>query len=86
MIGLPVGQIIIFCTAIGHDPQGLTLIVTNNELSPAQFLRNECPITRVCPAADDDGPNITFVDTLLSCWYLDHITKRNNMKLVSFDL
>lgn len=71
MIGLPVGQIVLFCSAIGRDPTGLTLAVTNHELSGDMFSQRECPVYRGCNR------------TLLSCRYLDTLKKRNNLILVS---
>lgn len=70
MIGLPVGQIVLFCLAIGRDPTGLTLAVTNHELSSEFLSQQECPVSRGCNR------------TLLSCRYLDTLKKRNNLILV----
>jgi hypothetical protein len=72
MIGLPVGQIILFCLAIGRDPTGLTLAITNHELTSEMLSQQECPVTRGCNR------------TLLSCRYLDMLKQRNNLILVSF--
>lgn len=42
IIGLPCLQIILFCLAIGHDPKGLRLAVTDHELARYNF--TDCPI------------------------------------------
>lgn len=81
MLGLPVGQIILFCTAIGRDPVGLTLAVTNHELSNDQFSHNECPVVDECYASYDASED--RYTPLMSCWYLDFLKKRNKMNLVS---
>lgn len=61
IIGLPCLQIIIFCSAIGHDPTGLRLAVANYEQSDVSL----CPILPGCNY------------TMLSCRYLDIIRKKN---------
>lgn len=65
IIGLPVAQIILFCLAIGHDPTGLPIAVSNHELSPGLLAQQECPIY--------DGCNYT----LLSCRYLSYLQNRS---------
>jgi hypothetical protein len=65
VIGLPVAQIILFCLAIGHDPTGLPIAVTNHELPDNLLAQQECPIY--------DGCNYT----LLSCRYLDYLKNRS---------
>lgn len=57
IIGLPCLQIILFCWAIGHDPHGLKIAVSNHELQQSGFA--DCPTI--------DGCNYT----LLSCRYLN---------------
>jgi hypothetical protein len=65
IIGLPVVQIILFSLAIGHDPTGLPIAVTNNELSDELLSQQECPIYTGC--------NYTY----LSCRYLDYLKNRS---------
>lgn len=68
IIGLPCLQIILFCLAIGHDPKGLKLAISNHELN-ATGMEN-CPVTVGCNY------------TLLSCRYLD-ILRKKDMVIVS---
>lgn len=68
IIGLPCLQIILFCWAIGHDPKGLRIAVSNHELDGASL--DDCPISEGCNY------------TLLSCRYLD-ILKQKDMVIVS---
>lgn len=65
IIGLPVAQIILFCLAIGHDPTGLPIAVSNHELSESLLAQQECPLY--------DGCNYT----LLSCRYLEFLKNRS---------
>jgi hypothetical protein len=65
IIGLPVAQIILFCLAIGHDPTGLKIAVTNHEMSEAQLSQQDCPIYRGCN------------QTMLSCRYLEFLKNRS---------
>lgn len=65
IIGLPVAQIILFCLAIGHDPTGLPIAVTNHELSEGLLAQQECPIYNGCNY------------TLLSCRYLEFLKNRS---------
>jgi len=65
IIGLPVAQIILFCLAVGHDPEGLKLAIVNNELSDKHFAQQECPIYEGCNY------------TMLSCRYLDFLKNRS---------
>lgn len=60
IIGLPCLQIILFCLAIGHDPKGLKLAVSNHELN----MTDNCPVTEGCNY------------TLLSCRYLDILKQK----------
>lgn len=68
IIGLPCLQIILFCWAIGHDPRGLKIAVSNHELSQSGF--DDCPVI--------DGCNYT----LLSCRYLN-VLRRKEIVIVS---
>lgn len=68
IIGLPCLQIILFCWAIGHDPIGLKVAVSNHELAESGF--DACPMI--------DGCNYT----LLSCRYMN-VLKRKNIIIVS---
>lgn len=70
IIGLPCLQIILFCWAIGHDPTGLTVAVSNHELNGTVSIDEQCPQTEGCNY------------TLLSCRYLN-VLKKKNMVLVS---
>lgn len=65
IIGLPVAQIILFCLAIGHDPTGLPIAVSNHELSDSLLAQQECPIYEGCNY------------TLLSCRYLEYLKNRS---------
>lgn len=68
IIGLPCLQIILFCWAIGHDPTGLKLAVSNHELNTTNI--DECPVLEGC--------NYTY----LSCRYLN-VLKEKEMVIVS---
>lgn len=68
IIGLPCLQIILFCWAIGHDPKGLRLAVSNHELNGTSF--DDCPVYEGCNY------------TLLSCRYLN-ILRKKDMIIVS---
>lgn len=75
IIGLPVAQTILFCLAVGHDPEGLPLAVVNNELSDKQFAQKECPIYEGCNY------------TMFSCRYLDFLRNRSiEVVSMSWDL
>ncbi|XP_031629128.1 ABC transporter G family member 23 isoform X2 [Contarinia nasturtii] len=63
IIGLPCLQIILFCLAIGHDPKGLKLAVSNHEINGSSF--DDCPVIEGCNY------------TLLSCRYLNTLKKRD---------
>ncbi|XP_070491613.1 ABC transporter G family member 20-like [Chironomus tepperi] len=65
IIGLPVAQTILFCLAVGHDPEGLPLAVVNNEMSDKHLAQQECPIYEGCNY------------TMLSCRYLDFLRNRS---------
>jgi len=65
IIGLPVAQIILFCMAIGHDPTGLPIAVTNHELSGNLLAQQSCPTYAGCNY------------TLLSCRYLEVLKNRS---------
>lgn len=64
IIGLPMAQIIIFSYAIGHDPVGLKLGVSNNEYPFDPAFSTDCPIYEGCNM------------TLLSCRYLKFLRER----------
>ncbi|KAJ8985043.1 hypothetical protein NQ317_016954 [Molorchus minor] len=66
IIGLPVGQIILFCWSIGHDPLGIKLSVINKEID---YPNEKC--------AEMSGCN----STRLSCNYLDYIVKNYSVVL-----
>ena len=65
IIGLPVAQIILFCWAIGHDPTGLHLAISNHELDNLMLPPQECPIYTGCNY------------TMLSCRYLEYLKNRS---------
>lgn len=71
IIGLPCLQIILFCLAIGHDPKGLKLAVSNHELNGTG--PDDCPVNEGCNY------------TLLSCRYLN-ILKQKEMVIVSITI
>lgn len=73
IIGLPVSQIVLFCTTIGHDPIGLNIAIVNNELSPSQRLQP-------CLAEMD-----TCNYTLLSCKFLTHLkARKGNLVFIDY--
>ncbi|XP_061402786.1 ABC transporter G family member 20 [Musca vetustissima] len=69
ILGLPVVQIILFCYAIGHDPTGLKIAVSNHELSDEMVAQQFCPQTMGCN------------QTMLSCRYLDMLVKNKSYVL-----
>lgn len=69
IIGLPCLQIILFCWAIGHDPTGLTMAVSNHELAESGF--DSCPKIEGCNY------------TLMSCRYLNILQTKKNVVVVS---
>lgn len=64
IIGLPMAQIILFSYAIGHDPNGLKMGVSNNEYPFNPASPNDCPVYEGCNT------------TLLSCRYLNFLKNR----------
>lgn len=64
IIGLPMAQIILFSYAIGHDPVGLKLSISNNEVPFDVNMPAECPVYEGCNT------------TLLSCRYLKFLKHR----------
>ncbi|XP_059488406.1 ABC transporter G family member 23-like [Neocloeon triangulifer] len=58
VVGLPIIQVVLFCTAVGRDPAGLTLAVVNHD----QAMGMPCP-------KDLSGCNLTH----MACRYLDHL-------------
>lgn len=72
IMGLPVIECIIFCLAIGRDPQGLTFAVVNKELNRTF---QSCENVHIGEAGG------TYEN--LACLYLKHLGKRN-IGFVSF--
>lgn len=64
IIGLPMAQIILFSYAIGHDPRGLKLGVSNYEFPFNADSPSDCPVYRGCNT------------TLLSCRFLNNLHER----------
>jgi hypothetical protein len=64
IIGLPVGQIILFCISIGKDPIGLHLAIANHELDETFFMNQHCPYTKGCNY------------TNLSCRYIEILNNK----------
>lgn len=62
IVGLPAVQIILFCFSIGKDPVGLPLAIVNHELNST--VMEPCIPTTGCDMS------------LLSCRYLQYLTKR----------
>lgn len=61
IIGLPCLQIILFCWAIGHDPKGLKLAISDHELALFNF--TNCPIVdNDCCSLSLSPPDPEFVD------------------------
>lgn len=71
IVGLPVVQIILFCFAIGHDPKGLQIAVSNHELTADMAENQYCPI--------EFGCNQTY----LSCRYLNMLKNNKSVVIVS---
>ncbi|XP_046806084.1 ABC transporter G family member 23 [Lucilia cuprina] len=67
IVGLPVVQIILFCYAIGHDPTGLKIAVSNHEMTEEMIMQQSCPVRMGCN------------QTMLSCRYLDLLVKNKSM-------
>lgn len=67
IMGLPVVECILFCLSIGHDPQGLTFAVVNNELNRSY---QSCGNVHFGETKDGKYEN-------LACLYLEHLGKRN---------
>lgn len=65
ILGLPVGQIVLFCWAIGHDPVGLKVAVANYEQTQANFSLLECP----------SFPGCNY--SMLSCRYLENLKNKS---------
>ncbi|KAJ8918786.1 hypothetical protein NQ315_011070 [Exocentrus adspersus] len=70
IIGLPVGQAILFCWSIGHNPAGIRVSVVNNEID---YPKDMCNETLGCNS------------TRLSCVYMDFITKNYSMEVEYYD-
>ncbi|KAM7364217.1 ABC transporter oskyddad isoform 1-T2 [Cochliomyia hominivorax] len=67
IVGLPVVQIVLFCYAIGHDPTGLKIAVSNHEMTEEMIMQQHCPVRMGCN------------QTMLSCRYLDMLVKNKSM-------
>ncbi|KAI8121739.1 hypothetical protein FF38_00340 [Lucilia cuprina] len=67
IVGLPVVQIVLFCYAIGHDPTGLKIAVSNHEMTEEMIMQQSCPVRMGCN------------QTMLSCRYLDLLVKNKSM-------
>lgn len=65
IIGLPVVQIILFCYAIGHDPTGLKIAISNHELDSLHIADQNCPVIYGC--------NYTY----MSCRYLEMLQNKS---------
>ncbi|CAG9834101.1 unnamed protein product [Diabrotica balteata] len=61
IIGLPIGQTILFCLTIGHDPMGIKVSVVNNEINFPEETCHQRPLN--CNT------------TKISCNYLDEVAK-----------
>lgn len=72
IIGLPVAQIILFCWAIGHDPTGLHLAISNHELDNLMLPPQECPVYSGCNY------------TMMSCRYLEYLKNRSIVIVSNF--
>ncbi|TMW50905.1 hypothetical protein DOY81_004016 [Sarcophaga bullata] len=67
IVGLPVVQILLFCYAIGHDPTGLNIAVSNHEMTDEMITQQNCPVRLGCN------------QTMLSCRYIDMLVKNKSM-------
>ena len=74
IVGLPVIQTILFCYAIGHDPTGLRVAVSNHEMTEDMIMQQMCPFNRGCN------------QSMLSCRYLDMLVRNKSMVVVSSEL
>ncbi|KOB76203.1 Abc transporter, partial [Operophtera brumata] len=73
ILGLPLTQMILFCLAIGHYPEGLPIAVVNYETNNTEPL---CPYDRTwCP---QNTETYEWNLTMFSCRYLDFLSKRQN--------
>lgn len=61
------GQMILFCLSIGHDPNDVTLSVVNNEIN---YPMEHCEYKAGCNAS------------YLSCNYLDYISHNYSLIMV----
>lgn len=71
IVGLPVVQIVLYCYAIGHDPTGLKIAVSNHEMDENMITYQYCPVLTGCN------------QTMLSCRYLDML-RTNKSVVVKF--
>ena len=69
---LPMMQVVLFCLAIGRDPEDLELAIVNPEMN---FTSRECLFNRT---------ECSFEN--LSCRYLDFLNKERIEKVKIFDL
>lgn len=72
IIGLPVSQMVFFCLAIGHYPEGLPIAVVNYESNSTTAL---CPYDKTCP---QNHETYEWNLTMFSCRYLDYLSRRQN--------
>lgn len=68
IIGLPVGQTILFCLSVGHDPKDITISVYNKEIN---YPMEQCEYKSGCNAS------------YLSCNYLDYVVHNYSVIVVS---
>ncbi|KAG5869875.1 hypothetical protein JTB14_003960 [Gonioctena quinquepunctata] len=66
IIGLPIGQALLFCLSIGHEPSGLKISVVNNEIN---YPDEHCKQMLGCNS------------TRLSCNFLHHIAEKYTLDL-----
>lgn len=71
-VGMPLMQTVLFCLAVGHDPQGLRLAVVNHELGPLAKM-DDLSSSKLEECVPAYGCNLTS----LSCRYLQHLENRS---------
>ncbi|XP_063369058.1 ABC transporter G family member 20-like [Cydia amplana] len=72
IVVLPLSQMVLFCIAVGHDPQGLPMCVVNHELGENNT-NTPCDWDRKCPL---DPETYEWDLKRFSCQYLDFFAKR----------
>lgn len=87
IVVLPVVQTIIFYYAIGHDPSGLKLAVSNHEMTEEMIYQQSCPVFVTTYQKGPGGGGYSDGDascnqTMLSCRYLDMLKHNKSMILV----